>query len=512
MSFTPGRASPTTRRGLRGSRRQGPALVVRSGGGRAGESFFPSGERTLIGRSPDCDVFLDDVTVSRRMRSSLRDGDTFTISDLGSLNGTFVNKQRIETRRARGRRRAADRQVPADLPAPMTHGDRAPTARPRRLHTIGAVCARLQREFPDISISKIRYLEDQGLLDAEAHARRLPAVQRGGRRAAGDDPAAAARRVPAAAGDQAGARAAPARRAQAAPPRRARRAGGGARPRRALRARRHRRGARARARGVRAARRRASRAASGSTAKATPTSRPLRAPRRSSASTRAICAPSATPPAASGRCSSSSSPRRCAHGTRAAQGGPRGPAGARRGSQELSQLLFWRELRALAGGRVPRDLGGDARPARPRPRRPGLPEAGHRLQGHDAARRRRRRTSARRSTGSRQLAGRSSPTSSWAPRRAASSSAARSPTGSAAASCRRASRASCRGDGRARPTSSSTARTRSVHADAIGRGRARDRPRRRARDGRHREGEDRARRAARRRGGRPALRGRARRS
>jgi ribosomal protein S27E len=75
----------------------GPALVVRSGGGRAGESFVPTSERTLIGRSPECDVFLDDVTVSRRHAELLRDGDTFTIRDLGSLNGTFVNRRRIES-------------------------------------------------------------------------------------------------------------------------------------------------------------------------------------------------------------------------------------------------------------------------------------------------------------------------------------------------------------------------------------------------------------------------------
>jgi hypothetical protein len=74
----------------------GPALVVRSGGGRAGESFVPASERTLIGRSPECDVFLDDVTVSRRHAELLRDGESFTIRDLGSLNGTFVNRRRIE--------------------------------------------------------------------------------------------------------------------------------------------------------------------------------------------------------------------------------------------------------------------------------------------------------------------------------------------------------------------------------------------------------------------------------
>jgi len=75
----------------------GPALVVRSGGGRAGETFRPAGDRTLIGRSPDCDIFLDDVTVSRRHAELLANEGRFTIRDLGSLNGTFVNRRRIES-------------------------------------------------------------------------------------------------------------------------------------------------------------------------------------------------------------------------------------------------------------------------------------------------------------------------------------------------------------------------------------------------------------------------------
>ena len=75
----------------------GPALVVRSGGGRAGESFEAIGERALIGRSPECDVFLDDVTVSRRHAELVREANTFVIRDLGSLNGTFVNRRRIES-------------------------------------------------------------------------------------------------------------------------------------------------------------------------------------------------------------------------------------------------------------------------------------------------------------------------------------------------------------------------------------------------------------------------------
>ncbi len=87
-----GESPPAPDEGIRG-----PALVVRSGGGRAGESFKPGAGRTVIGRSPECDIFLDDVTVSRRHAELSRDADTFTIRDLGSLNGTFVNRRRIES-------------------------------------------------------------------------------------------------------------------------------------------------------------------------------------------------------------------------------------------------------------------------------------------------------------------------------------------------------------------------------------------------------------------------------
>jgi pSer/pThr/pTyr-binding forkhead associated (FHA) protein len=76
---------------------KGPALVVRSGGGRTGETFPLEGERTLIGRSPDCEIFLDDVTVSRKHAVLHRRDDAFVIEDLGSLNGTFLNKRRIES-------------------------------------------------------------------------------------------------------------------------------------------------------------------------------------------------------------------------------------------------------------------------------------------------------------------------------------------------------------------------------------------------------------------------------
>jgi len=76
---------------------EGPALVVRSGGGRAGEHFSPQGDRTTIGRSPDNDIFLDDVTVSRQHAVLVQSGGEIRIEDLGSLNGTFVNRRRIDS-------------------------------------------------------------------------------------------------------------------------------------------------------------------------------------------------------------------------------------------------------------------------------------------------------------------------------------------------------------------------------------------------------------------------------
>ncbi len=75
----------------------GPALIVRTGGGRSGETFSPHGDRTTIGRSPDCGVFLDDVTVSRRHAALVRSDNRWHIEDLGSLNGTFVNRRRVDS-------------------------------------------------------------------------------------------------------------------------------------------------------------------------------------------------------------------------------------------------------------------------------------------------------------------------------------------------------------------------------------------------------------------------------
>jgi hypothetical protein len=77
----------------------GPALVIRAGGGRVGESFPVSGERMRIGRRPDAEVFLDDVTVSRDHALLIHRNGHWYLDDLGSLNGTYVNRSRIESQR-----------------------------------------------------------------------------------------------------------------------------------------------------------------------------------------------------------------------------------------------------------------------------------------------------------------------------------------------------------------------------------------------------------------------------
>ncbi len=74
----------------------GPSLIIRTGG-RAGDSFTLEGERFTIGRDTDSDVFLDDVTVSRNHAVIVRRGDGLYIDDLGSLNGSYVNRRRIES-------------------------------------------------------------------------------------------------------------------------------------------------------------------------------------------------------------------------------------------------------------------------------------------------------------------------------------------------------------------------------------------------------------------------------
>lgn len=75
----------------------GSALMVVRRGPNAGARFLLDADLTSVGRHPNADIFLDDVTVSRRHAEFLRNGTAFTVKDLGSLNGTYFDGERIET-------------------------------------------------------------------------------------------------------------------------------------------------------------------------------------------------------------------------------------------------------------------------------------------------------------------------------------------------------------------------------------------------------------------------------
>jgi pSer/pThr/pTyr-binding forkhead associated (FHA) protein len=74
----------------------GSALLVVRRGPNAGARFLLDADVATVGRHPEADIFLDDVTVSRRHSEFLRSGTSFSIKDLGSLNGTYLGSNRID--------------------------------------------------------------------------------------------------------------------------------------------------------------------------------------------------------------------------------------------------------------------------------------------------------------------------------------------------------------------------------------------------------------------------------
>ena len=74
----------------------GTALLVVKRGPNAGSRFLLDAEVTTAGRHPESDIFLDDVTVSRRHAEFAREGGGFVVRDVGSLNGTYLNRERID--------------------------------------------------------------------------------------------------------------------------------------------------------------------------------------------------------------------------------------------------------------------------------------------------------------------------------------------------------------------------------------------------------------------------------
>lgn len=74
----------------------GRGVLIVKRGPNAGSKFFLDSDRTQVGRHPDSDIFLDDITVSRRHAEIRHDGTGFSLHDVGSLNGTYVNRERVE--------------------------------------------------------------------------------------------------------------------------------------------------------------------------------------------------------------------------------------------------------------------------------------------------------------------------------------------------------------------------------------------------------------------------------
>ena len=77
----------------------GVGLFVVRHGPESGSSYRLDQRSTAIGRHPDSDVFLDDITVSRRHVVVERDDDGYLLRDVGSLNGTYVNRKRVDEAR-----------------------------------------------------------------------------------------------------------------------------------------------------------------------------------------------------------------------------------------------------------------------------------------------------------------------------------------------------------------------------------------------------------------------------
>jgi hypothetical protein len=74
----------------------GSALLIAHSGPNAGARFLLDSDTTTAGRHPDADIFLDDVTVSRKHVQFVRTPEGFEVVDTGSLNGTYVNQDRVD--------------------------------------------------------------------------------------------------------------------------------------------------------------------------------------------------------------------------------------------------------------------------------------------------------------------------------------------------------------------------------------------------------------------------------
>src|SRR3954452_8688010 len=178
----------------------GSALLVVQRGPNSGARFLLDAEKTTAGRRPDSDIFLDDVTVSRKHAEFVRKpGGGFVVRDAGSLNrtsvqragvlvdrdgaslnGTYVQRDRIgEVVLRDGDEVQIGKYRMVFHPSPRSGGGGGGGGRgggnaaarrhddPRASMSIGEVLTALRPDFPDVTISKIRFLEEQGLIDPE---------------------------------------------------------------------------------------------------------------------------------------------------------------------------------------------------------------------------------------------------------------------------------------------------------------------------------------------------------
>jgi len=97
----------------------GQGVLVVKRGPNAGSRFVLEGSSVTAGRSPESDIFLDDVTVSRRHASFVPSGSSYEVRDVGSLNGTYLNRERIDA-------------------APLTNGDEVQIGKFRLVFLTGA--------------------------------------------------------------------------------------------------------------------------------------------------------------------------------------------------------------------------------------------------------------------------------------------------------------------------------------------------------------------------------------
>jgi len=75
---------------------EGMGMLMVKRGPNAGSRFMLESDVTRAGRHPDSEIFLDDITVSRRHAEFVRQGPGYVVRDVGSLNGTYLNRERLE--------------------------------------------------------------------------------------------------------------------------------------------------------------------------------------------------------------------------------------------------------------------------------------------------------------------------------------------------------------------------------------------------------------------------------